>query len=213
MPILRLAPQCQYDHLEREPWTVPELLPFPEAGLVPLGAEYLELAHGRLSATVGGPRQFCGLIRRCSTPIRTPLSRLIPFIAWPGIAGIICCRVCNAREVRARFIHAHPAATAIEYESRIAETGEIATRENNWHDLFNALVWLSFPAPRARSRNACSASCRTWRSGKPNRDPLGATYSRFSTKVASSLPRRANAGRAYPWIPDGANFFWERRAE
>ncbi len=32
------------------------------------------------------------------------------------------------------------------YEQRIAEHGAIATRENNWHDLLNALVWLRHPA-------------------------------------------------------------------
>jgi hypothetical protein len=32
------------------------------------------------------------------------------------------------------------------YEQRIAEHGAIATREGNWHDLLNALVWLRHPA-------------------------------------------------------------------
>lgn len=32
------------------------------------------------------------------------------------------------------------------YEARIFRTGEVATRECNWHDLFNALAWLAFPA-------------------------------------------------------------------
>ncbi|MCB1555409.1 MAG: DUF3025 domain-containing protein [Xanthomonadales bacterium] len=31
------------------------------------------------------------------------------------------------------------------YEQRIAETGRIATREANWHDLLNALIWLRYP--------------------------------------------------------------------
>jgi len=32
------------------------------------------------------------------------------------------------------------------YEQRIAERGLIATREANWHDLFNALIWLRYRA-------------------------------------------------------------------
>lgn len=32
------------------------------------------------------------------------------------------------------------------YEQRIFETGHIATRRGNWHDLFNALAWTCFPA-------------------------------------------------------------------
>lgn len=35
------------------------------------------------------------------------------------------------------------------YEVRIFETGEVQTRADNWHDLFNALVWLAFPKTKA----------------------------------------------------------------
>lgn len=31
------------------------------------------------------------------------------------------------------------------YEHRIYTTGMVSTRKDNWHDLFNALVWLRFP--------------------------------------------------------------------
>jgi len=31
------------------------------------------------------------------------------------------------------------------YEFRIYTTGQVSTRANNWHDLFNALVWMRFP--------------------------------------------------------------------
>jgi len=33
----------------------------------------------------------------------------------------------------------------VEYEKHIFCTGEVSTRENNWHDLFNALVWSRLP--------------------------------------------------------------------
>lgn len=36
-----------------------------------------------------------------------------------------------------------------QYEPRIYLTGEIATREQNWHDLFNALAWVTFPRSKA----------------------------------------------------------------
>ncbi|HEY6240755.1 MAG TPA: DUF3025 domain-containing protein [Burkholderiales bacterium] len=36
-----------------------------------------------------------------------------------------------------------------QYEVRIFETGEVQTRPDNWHDLFNALVWLAFPKTKA----------------------------------------------------------------
>jgi hypothetical protein len=64
-------------------------------------------------------------------------------------------------------------ADGLHYEQRIADRGVIATRERNWHDLFNALVWLRYPAlkqalnrrqveevarmgPRERSRSQCA---------------------------------------------------------
>jgi hypothetical protein len=31
------------------------------------------------------------------------------------------------------------------YEHRIYTTGQISTRPDNWHDLFNALIWMQFP--------------------------------------------------------------------
>ncbi len=36
-----------------------------------------------------------------------------------------------------------------QYEPRCYLSGEVQTRENNYHDLFNALVWLSFPLAKA----------------------------------------------------------------
>jgi hypothetical protein len=41
----------------------------------------------------------------------------------------------------------------LHYEQRIAERGEIATREANWHDLFNAFAWLRYPTLK-RALNA-----------------------------------------------------------
>jgi hypothetical protein len=35
------------------------------------------------------------------------------------------------------------------YEQRIHDTGEVATRPDNLHDLFNALAWLAFPRTKA----------------------------------------------------------------
>jgi hypothetical protein len=33
----------------------------------------------------------------------------------------------------------------VDYERHIFETGQVSTRENNWHDLFNALAWCRLP--------------------------------------------------------------------
>lgn len=36
-----------------------------------------------------------------------------------------------------------------QYEPRCYLAGEVQTRQHNWHDLFNALVWLTFPRAKA----------------------------------------------------------------
>jgi len=37
----------------------------------------------------------------------------------------------------------------VDYERHIFETGEVSTREHNWHDLFNALAWCRLPRLKA----------------------------------------------------------------
>lgn len=44
---------------------------------------------------------------------------------------------------RIRFVP--PCPDGLAYECRIRASGEVETRPDNWHDWFNALVWLSFP--------------------------------------------------------------------
>ena len=36
-----------------------------------------------------------------------------------------------------------------QYEPRCYLRGEVQTRESNWHDFFNGLVWLAFPKAKA----------------------------------------------------------------
>ncbi len=47
-------------------------------------------------------------------------------------------------------------ADGLHYETRIAGRGRIATRADNWHDLFNALIWARYPAiKRALNQQQC----------------------------------------------------------
>ena len=57
-------------------------------------------------------------------------------------------RVCNDHGQHLRFVEPD-AAAAEPYESFIARTGEVPTRAS-LHDVLNALVWLRFPATKAR---------------------------------------------------------------
>jgi hypothetical protein len=57
-------------------------------------------------------------------------------------------RVGNAAGAPVRFAAADAAGGAA-YETHIARTGEVPTRDNR-HDFFNALVWLALPRTKAR---------------------------------------------------------------
>ena len=63
---------------------------------------------------------------------------------WPDVATL------DARlaDDRLRFVAQTPALVAdgLHYETRIFERGEIPTRERNWHDLLNALIWIEHRA-------------------------------------------------------------------
>ena len=71
---------------------------------------------------------------------------------WPSIDTLNMARPAGMGE---RFVAQTHAllADGLHYEQRIAEHGAIATREANWHDLFNALMWLRYPAIK-RALNA-----------------------------------------------------------
>lgn len=73
---------------------------------------------------------------------------------WPSLATMNAA-LAGARhsfsDVPLRFAEQTPAllADGLHYEQRIDQRGEIATRADNWHDLFNALVWIEHPQIKA----------------------------------------------------------------
>jgi len=71
---------------------------------------------------------------------------------WPSIDALNAARPAGMRE---RFVAQtrELLVDGLHYEQRIAGRGAIATRERNWHDLFNALAWLRHSALK-RALNA-----------------------------------------------------------
>ena len=53
-----------------------------------------------------------------------------------------------------------PQADGLVYECRIWDNGEVETRPDNWHDFFNALVWLTFPHTKI-AVSACHVEAMT----------------------------------------------------
>jgi hypothetical protein len=69
---------------------------------------------------------------------------LLAGASWPGVETLNA----RLRDARLRFVPQTPALVAdgLHYETRIYERGEIPTRERNWHDLLNALIWIEHRA-------------------------------------------------------------------
>ncbi len=69
----------------------------------------------------------------------------------PGAAALQSLLAQNVNNVRGKKIQFVSPALLPDgnYEELIFNSGRVSTRTNNWHDLFNALVWWRFPALKA----------------------------------------------------------------
>lgn len=102
-----------------------------------------------------------------------------------------------------------PQADGFGYEERIWQTGQVETRSDNWHDFFNALVWLAFPQAKA----ALNARHMAEMSGQPEtrgmaRDAM-THFDECGLVVISSDAALLDLLRGFRWKA----LFWERRAE
>lgn len=97
------------------------------------------------------------------------------------------------------------------YEPRAYLSGELETRVGNWHDLFNALVWLSFPkakaAINARHHHALQLASVTQRRST-DRDAL-TLFDESGVIVACDDPALLALVENFAW----KELFWRRREE
>lgn len=103
-----------------------------------------------------------------------------------------------------------PVADGMGYEARIAACGEVETRADNWHDLFNALVWLAFPQAKA-AVSACHARILAGSSAAPvgrgaGRDAM-THFDECGIVVVSDRPDLLALLRAFRW----QELFWDNR--
>lgn len=88
-------------------------------------------------------------------PLRPAANGLEQLEHWPDIAELELLRAHQSIVTKSgkpiRFVthETSPQEFVRQYEPRIYLTGEVQTRTKNWHDLFNALVWLTFPRAKA----------------------------------------------------------------
>ena len=95
----------------------------------PMYAPLLEPARLLGATEEGWPDldDYNRLLQSAPTPVLTHSGKLLRFVAQTG----------------------KPAAFDEKYEQRAYLAGEVQTRSENWHDLFNALVWRAFPRAKA----------------------------------------------------------------
>lgn len=85
-------------------------------------------------------------------PLRPWIARL-PSDCWPGLVRLNQFAqerpLLTASGLPVQFVNQDSPSGQLEYESSIYTSGCIPSRERNWHDLFNALIWLAYPATKA----------------------------------------------------------------
>ena len=114
-----------------------------------------------------------------------PVLRGMPVDRWPDVAALNDAAqrrdqlVVNANGEPIRFVpqEGRPARFEDAYEPRIFLRGEVMVRESNWHDLFNALVWMTFPRSKAAINARHYASLSAQKS--PQRSALGDALTLF----------------------------------
>ena len=105
-----------------------------------------------------------------------------------------------------RFVAA--AAGGMSYERSIFETGCVPTRPGNWHDAFNALVWLRFPSIKA-ALNARHVRAQCAESSRGAARDAATLFDESGVIVASADASLTEALRAHRW----RQVFVERRSD
>jgi len=148
-------------------------------------------------------------------PLR-PVAAGLPAIGWPDLDLLNALaedqgrRIVNAQGMRVRFVPQAPKSKSFEaaFEPRTYLGGEVQVRAFNWHDLFNALVWMTFPTTKAviNARHYESMV----RAGRGNRPPQRDALSLFDEDgmaVVSSDAELLELVRGFRW----KELFWHRR--
>jgi hypothetical protein len=132
---------------------------------------------------------------------------------WPSIDALdaaLSGRVHPASSQLLHFVEQTPQLLddGLHYEQRIFERGAIATRAGNWHDLFNAIIWIEHTVLKAalNVRQAADVACN----GATQRTRAQCAMTQFDEAGAVLLlrdDRLLEAWNAHDWI----ELFWRQR--
>lgn len=141
-----------------------------------------------------------------------PLSPLLKKIAFaPELAALHL--LSAGRDLRTasgqRLSFVPPPLDGMAYEARIWAHGEVATRPGNWHDFFNALVWLSFPLSKAALNARHAAALAVPANSRGGARDAMTHFDECGVVVVSSDPSLLALLRGFEWKA----VFWERRAD
>lgn len=152
-------------------------------------------------------------------PLFEPIAPWLARFAAPGVpshAALDALLAGTAAEARSgggapiRFVP--PGDDPAGYEAQIFSSGEVPTRDGDWHDFFNALAWCAWP----RTKSACNrlhlAELRAREgAGLPGRGPRRDALTQFDEcgiVVVTSDPEIPARLTAHEW----EEAFWNRRA-
>ncbi len=148
-------------------------------------------------------------------PLR-PVAAALPAIGWPDLDLLNALaedqgrRLVNAQGMRVRFVPQAPKTKSFEtaFEPRTYLAGEVQVRAFDWHDLFNALVWMTFPTAKAsiNARHYESMSAAGKGNRPPQRDAL-TLFDEDGVVVVSSDAEMLDLVRGFCW----KELFWHRR--
>jgi Protein of unknown function (DUF3025) len=147
--------------------------------------------------------------------VRAPIMAL-PEREFPDLAALNAqaraIGICSATGAALQFVSPQAAPRTVDehYEVRIYRDGEIATRSDNWHDLFNALVWLSFPQTKAmlNARHCESLSRPASGSARGTARDVLTLFDEGGIFVASASEDLSALLRGEQW----KDLFWHHRA-
>jgi hypothetical protein len=148
-------------------------------------------------------------------PLR-PVAAGLPAIGWPNLDLLNALaedrgrRVVNAQGMRVRFVAQAPKPKSFEaaFEPRAYLRGEVQVRAFDWHDLFNALVWMTFPTTKAviNARHYESMAAAGGGNRPPQRDAL-TLFDEDGVVVVSTDAELLELVRDFRW----KELFWHRR--
>ncbi len=143
-----------------------------------------------------------------------PLIERLPEDHFPTLAELN--RLCEEREVESgggeplEFVP-QEGKTGEPYEKRVFAYGKVLTRNRNWHDLFNALVWITFPKTKAAINRHHYREMQAREGGEARgavRDAL-TLFDESGVIVASSDAGLTGLLTGFQW----KDLFWKRRED